>query len=268
MHKNTNSSEDYMLLAVDVGNTNIVFGIHDGATWLKHWRVRTVRDKMPDEYGVLFRDFLRTTGVALDALEQVAISSVVPPITDRMEEMLSAQTGVSPLIISTAIDTGLTFAVDNPAELGTDLISDAVAAYNHFHDACIVVDFGTAMTFTAVDAHATFLGVAIAPGITLAMSALAGGTAQLPQIRLIAPPRPIGTNTIHSIQSGIVLGYVGMVESLITRFREQMGVEAQAIATGGLARLIAPLTCCFAAVDELLTLEGIRLIALRNRHGE
>ena len=257
-----------MLLAVDVGNTNIVFGIHDGATWLKHWRVRTVRDKMPDEYGVLFRDFLRTAGVALDALEQVAISSVVPPITDRMEEMLSAQTGVSPLIISAAIDTGLTFAVDNPAELGTDLIANAVAAYTHFHDACIVVDFGTAMTFTAVDARATFLGVAIAPGITLAMSALAGGTAQLPQIRLNTPPRPIGTNTIHSIQSGIVLGYVGMVQSLIAHFREQMGVQAQAIATGGLAPLIAPMTHCFAAVDEWLTLEGIRLIALRNKNGE
>jgi len=113
-----------MLLAVDVGNTNIVFGLHDGATWLKHWRVRTVRDKMPDEYGVLFRDFLRTADVALDALEQVVISSVVPPITDRMEEMLSTQTGIAPLTISAAVKTGLAFAIDNPAELGADLIAD------------------------------------------------------------------------------------------------------------------------------------------------
>lgn len=257
-----------MLLAVNVGNTNIVFGIHDGEKWLRHWRVRTVRDKMPDEYGVLFRDFLREAGVALDALEQAAISSVVPPITDRMEEMLVAQTGVTPLIISTAVKTGLTFALDNPAELGADLVADGVAAYDRVRDACIVVDFGTATTFSAVSADATFLGVAIAPGVNLAMSALAGGTAQLPQIRLIAPPHPIGTNTVHSIQSGIVLGYVGMVESLIARFREQMGVPAPALATGGLARLIAPLTCCFVAVDERLTLDGIRLIALLNKNGE
>jgi len=257
-----------MLLAVNVGNTNIVFGIHDGEHWLRHWRVRTVRDKMPDEYGVLFRDFLREADVALDSLKQVAISSVVPPITDRMEEMLVEQTGVTPLIVSTAVKTGLTFAIDNPAELGADLVADGVAAYDRVRDACIVVDFGTATTFSAVSADATYLGVAIAPGINMAMSALAGGTAQLPQIRLSAPPRPIGTNTVHSIQSGIVLGYVGMVESLIARFREQMGVPAQALATGGLARLIAPLTSCFTATDEWLTLDGIRLIALLNKHSE
>lgn len=253
-----------MLLAVDVGNTNIVFGLHDGATWLRHWRVRTVRDKMPDEYGVLFRDFLREIGVALDALDHVVIGSVVPPITDRIERMLEAQTGVPPLIVSAAAHTGLTFAVDNPAEVGADLIADAVAAYDRFHSACIVVDFGTATTFTAVGADAVFLGVAIAPGINLAMSALAGGTAQLPQIRLSAPPNPIGTNTVYAIQSGLVWGYVGLVESLVARFREQMGGDVAAIATGGLARLIAPLAGCFTDVDEWLTLEGIRLIALRN----
>lgn len=257
-----------MLLAVNVGNTNIVFGIHDGERWLRHWRVRTVREKMPDEYGVLFRDFLRDAGIALEALEQAAISSVVPPITDRMEEMLVTQTGVAPLIISAAVKTGLTFAIDNPAELGADLIADGVAAYERVQDACIVVDFGTATTFSAVAADATYLGVAIAPGINMAMSALAGGTAQLPQIRLSAPPNPIGTNTVHSIQSGIVLGYVGMVESLIARFQEQMGVPAQALATGGLARLIAPLTSCFSVSDEWLTLDGIRLIALMNKNGK
>lgn len=257
-----------MLLAVNVGNTNIVFGIHDGERWLRHWRVRTVREKMPDEYGVLFRDFLRDAGIALEALEQAAISSVVPPITDRMEEMLVTQTGVAPLIISAAVKTGLTFAIDNPAELGADLIADGVAAYERVQDACIVVDFGTATTFSAVAADATYLGVAIAPGINMAMSALAGGTAQLPQIRLSAPPNPIGTNTVHSIQSGIVLGYLGMVESLIARFQEQMGVPAQALATGGLARLIAPLTSCFSVSDEWLTLDGIRLIALMNKNGK
>ncbi len=254
-----------MLLAINVGNTNIVFGIHDGERWLHHWRVRTVRDKMPDEYGVLFRDFLREAGVAMEALDQAAISSVVPPITDRMEEMLIEKMGMAPLIISSSVKTGLTFAIDNPAELGADLIADGVAAYDRVRDACIVVDFGTATTFSAVAADATFLGVAIAPGIHMAMSSLAGGTAQLPQIRLSPPPHPIGTNTVHSIQSGILLGYVGMLEGLVARFREQMGVPAQVLATGGLVRLIAPLTSCFSFVDEWLTLDGIRLIALLNK---
>ncbi|MBN1873850.1 MAG: type III pantothenate kinase [Anaerolineae bacterium] len=266
-----------MLLAVDIGNTNIVFGIHDGIDWLNHWRIRTVRDKMPDEYAVLFREFLREAGQARVQMQasgqlpafgytfdQVVLSSVVPPLTGRMEEMLTAQTGIQPLIVNHKINTGLRFAVDNPQEVGADLIANAVAAYERFHTACIAVDFGTATTFTAVSADAVFLGVAIAPGVNLAAAALAGGTAQLPQIQIAPPPNPIGTNTVHAIQSGIVLGYVGLIEAIIKRFCEQIGHDVPVAATGGLARLIAPLTQRFAVVDEWLTLEGVRLIALRN----
>lgn len=254
-----------MLLAVNVGNTNIVFGVHDGERWLRQWRARTVWDKMPDEYAVLFRDFLREAGLTLASFHQIVLSSVVPPLTGTLCEMLAAQTGHSPLVVSAATNTGLTFCVDNPAEVGADLIADAVAAYERFHTACIVVDFGTATSFTAVSAQAEFRGVAIAPGVNLAMSALAGGTAQLPHIRLEPPPYAIGTNTITAIQSGIVFGYVGLVEELVRRFQAELGGPAQAIATGGLARLVAPLTSCFVASDPWLTLEGIRLIAERNR---
>ncbi len=254
-----------MLLAVDAGNTNIVFGIHDGETWLHHWRIRTVRDKMPDEYGVLFRDFIHETGLPLKDFDQIVLSSVVPPLTGTLCEMLLARTGREPLVVGHRIATGLTFRVDNPAEVGADLIADAVAAYDRFHTACVVVDFGTATTFTAVSAQAEFMGVAIAPGLRLAASALAGGTAQLPQIALTPPSCAIGVNTIHSIQSGIVFGYVGLVESMVDRIRAELDASAPVIATGGLSRMIAPLTNRFREIDQWLTLDGIRLIALRNR---
>ncbi len=254
-----------MLLAVDVGNTNIVFGIHNGKEWLRHWRIRTVRDKMPDEYAVLFRGFINEAGVTMGHFSQIVLSSVVPPLTHTFCDMLSMQTGQDPILVNCEVNTGLTFQVDNPVEVGADLIADAVAAYERFHTACVVVDFGTATTFTAVSAHAEFLGVAIAPGVNLAASALAGGTAQLPQIALTPPPNVIGTNTIHALQSGIVFGYVGLVNGMIDRIRNELDQTAPVIATGGLSRLIAPLTNRFSDIDPWLTLEGIRLIAQRNR---
>jgi type III pantothenate kinase len=273
-----------MLLAMDVGNTNIMFGVHDGLTWRHHWRVRTVRDKMADEYGVLVRSLLREVDLAMADFDRIVIASVVPPLTGRIEEMLAEQTRVVPLVISHTVETGLSFAVDNPAELGADLIADAVAAYGRLRGACIVVDFGTATTFTAVSegraqgsaeqaqgpagraqgpaptTGPVLMGVAIAPGINLAASALSGGTAQLPQVRLVPPARAIGTNTVHSIQSGILWGYVGLVEGMIGRFKAEMGVDVQVIATGGLSSIIAPLTKAFTEVDPWLTLDGIRLI--------
>jgi type III pantothenate kinase len=249
-----------MLLAMDVGNTNVMFGVHDGVTWRHHWRVRTVRDKMADEYGVLVRSLLREADLAMDDFDRIVIASVVPPLTGRIEEMLAEQTAVVPLVISHTVETGLRFAVDNPAELGADLIANAVAAYGRFKGACIVVDFGTATTFTAVSEEAVLMGVAIAPGINLAASALSGGTAQLPQVRLVAPASAIGKNTVHSIQSGILFGYVGLVEGMVGRFQAEMGVAARVIATGGLSSILAPLTGSFSAVDPWLTLDGVRLI--------
>lgn len=253
-----------MLLAVDIGNTNVVLGAHDGKSWRHHWRVRTVRDKMADEYGALFRMLLGETDLTMASFDHIVIASVVPPLTGRMEEMLGEQTSVAPLVIDHTTPTGLTFAVDNPGEVGADLIANAVAAHARLEGACVVVDFGTATTFTAVSAAATLLGVAIAPGMNLAAAALSGGTAQLPQVRLVPPPKAIGTNTIHSIQSGVVLGYVGLLEGMIDRFRSEMGADVPVVATGGLSSVIAPLTDYFTAVDPWLTLDGIRLIGARN----
>jgi type III pantothenate kinase len=252
-----------MLLAIDIGNTNVVFGVHDGAGWLHHWRVRTVREKMADEYGVLLRALLAETDLSMIDFDRIALASVVPPLTGRMEDMLAQQTAADILVISQAVDTGLTYAVDNPSEVGADLIANAVAAYDRVGNACIVVDFGTATTFTAVSTDAVFLGVAIAPGMNLAASALAGGTAQLPQVRLRAPERAIGTNTVHAVQSGVLWGYVGLVEGVVARFEREIQSPVTVLATGGLSSVIAPLTQCFSAVDPWLTLDGIRLIGER-----
>jgi type III pantothenate kinase len=256
-----------MLLAVDVGNTNIVFGVHEGEGWLHHWRVRTVRDKMSDEYGVLFRGLLRESGLEPATFHQVVLGSVVPPLTNAIREMLEAQTGCAPLIVNHAVHTGLSFdRLRNPAEVGADLICDAVALHARYPErAAVVVDFGTATTFTGVSGQGEMLGVAIAPGMNLAAAALAGSAAQLPQIDLKPPPRILGTDTITAIQSGILFGYVSLVEGMIGRIRDEMGEEAPAVATGGLSRLVVPLTRHFVDVDPWLTLEGLRLIAGQNR---
>jgi type III pantothenate kinase len=253
-----------MLLAIDVGNTNIAFGTYDQGRWTNHWRIRTVPDKMPDEYGVLFRDLMRDGGLKMEEIDHVVLSSVVPPLTGALSEMLRQETGRPPLVIGPGVRTGLRIRTDNPTEVGADLVANAVAAYARFQANCITVDFGTALTFTAVAEPGDLLGVAIAPGLNAAANALFRGTAQLPRVQLIPPPAAIGRNTTHSIQSGLVFGYVGLVEALIGRMRKELGGEAAAIATGGLAPIIAPLTQQFTEIDPWLTLEGLRIIAERN----
>lgn len=253
-----------MLLAIDVGNTNIAFGVYDHGRWTNHWRIRTVPDKMPDEYAVLFGDLIRDADLRMCDVQHVVLGSVVPPLTGTLSEMLREQAGREPLVVGPGVRTGLRIRTDNPAEVGADLVANAVAAYARFQSSCIAVDFGTALTFTAVDEPGDLLGVAIAPGLNAAASALFRNTAQLPRVQLTAPPAAIGRNTIHSIQSGIVFGYVGLVEALIERMRSELGGAAQAIATGGLAQIVAPLTDQFAEIDPWLTLEGLRIIAERN----
>jgi type III pantothenate kinase len=178
--------------------------------------------------------------------------------------MLREVTGATPLVVGPGVRTGIRIRTDNPAEVGADLVANAVAAYHRFASNCVVVDFGTALTFTAVAEPGDLLGVAIAPGLHAAASALSTKTAQLPQVQMTEPPAAIGHNTVHSIQSGLIYGYVGLVESLIDRMSAELGGEAEAIATGGLARVITPLTDRFGAVEPWLTLDGLRLIALRN----
>ena len=253
-----------MLLAIDVGNTNIAFGIHHDDHWMSHWRIRTVPDQMPDEYAVLFRELFRDNDIDMDDIHRVVLSSVVPPVTGALARMLHQQTGREPLVLGPGVRTGIRIRTDNPAEVGADLVANAVAAYALFQDNCIVIDFGTALSFTAVAKPGDLLGVAIAPGLNAAAASLSSKTAQLPRVQLIPPPAAIGRNTVHSIQAGVVFGYIGLVEALIGRMREELGGKALAVATGGQARVIAPQSNEFAAIEPWLTLDGLRIIAERN----
>ena len=249
-----------MLLCVNVGNSNIVLGLWDGEGWCAHWRVRTIRNQMPDEYAVLLKALLRDSGYDLKNITRVVMASVVPPLTTVFGELLQRYLDAEPLLVSSKVKTGLRICIDNPHELGADLLADAVAAYHRFRDACIVADFGTATTFTAVSKEGDLEGVSIAIGLGVAMEALAGATAQLPRVSLVPSLHAIGKNTTRSMQSGLVLGHVGLVEGLIRRMRAELGGEAQVIATGGLSSIIAPLTPEINVLDPWLTLDGLRII--------
>jgi type III pantothenate kinase len=253
-----------MLLAIDIGNTNIVFGVHDGARWTHHWRMQTVRGRTADEHAVIFQGFLREAGLDLGMLEQTVLSSVVPSLTQDIAQMVARRTAHEPLIVRPpATVTGLEIRTEHPDRIGSDLVADAVAAYDYFRSDCIVVDFGTATTFTAVAEPGALLGVAIAAGLNVTADALVSHTAQLSHVALEPPPSVIGRNTIHAMQAGLVLGYVSMVEGIIDRIKAEMG-KASVIATGGLSGVIGPLTNRFDAVEPWLTLDGLRLIAERN----
>jgi type III pantothenate kinase len=253
-----------MLLCVDIGNTNLVMGMWKDGAWRGKWRVRTVRDKMPDEYAILLKGLFSDRGLDMGGVNRVVIASVVPRLKEVFSELSVRYLGVRPLIIGPGVKTGLSIRIDNPVELGADLVADAVAAYERVQGPCIIVDFGTATTFSAVSGKGEFMGVSIAPGIEVASDALHRMTAQLPRVSLTPPPRAIGTNTVHSMQSGLIFGYIGLVERLIRCIREELGGEAEAIATGGSAGIIAPHTGEISAVDTELTLEGLRIIGERN----
>nr|MBC7244832.1 type III pantothenate kinase [Chloroflexota bacterium] len=253
-----------MLLCIDIGNTHITLGAWDKDKCLGHWRVRTVRDQTSDEYAILLKSLLREGGCKWTAINRVAIASVVPPLTIVFSELFRYYWGIEPLIVGPGVRTGLRIRIDNPVELGADLVADAVAAYHRLRNACIVVNFGTATTFSAVSKTGDFLGVAIAPGLELAAEALASFTAQLPRVALVPPPAAIGKNTVHSMQSGLIFGYVGLVKELLQRIRAELGGQAVVIATGGLSSTLAPLIEDIDIVDPLLTLEGLRLISELN----
>jgi len=256
-----------MLLAIDIGNSNIKFGVHDGGRWAHFWPVETVRNRMPDEYAVLLRSFFTEAGIGAGDIDGAIMSSVVPQLTAGMLDMLERQLGARPLLLSTRLDTGLVIKTDQPDSVGTDLLANAVAGYDRFRGNCIVVNFGTATTLTAVagspQGAGEFRGVAIAAGLAVTANALVGGAAQLAHVDLTAPPSVIGANTRHSMQSGLVLGHVAMIEGLIDRMRIELP-GARVIATGGLAQVLAPVTDTFDAIDQMLTLEGLRLVAARN----
>jgi type III pantothenate kinase len=243
-----------------VGNSNVVIGLSDGRDWLAHWRVRTIRNQMPDEYAMLLKSLLRDGGYDLSAIDRIVLASVVPPLTTVFTELFKNYVDVGLLMVGPDIKTGLQIRIDNPRELGADLLSNAVAAYQRYRGACIVVDFGTATTFSAVSSTGDFEGVAIAVGMGVAAEALSSATSQLPRVSLSPPTRAIGKNTVQSMQSGLVLGHIGLVEGILRRMKGELGGEARVIATGGFSRVLAPLSPEIDSLDPWLTLDGLRIL--------
>lgn len=248
-----------MLLAIDVGNTNVVLGIYDGEKMRSHWRVATDASKMADEYAVLLDGLLRYAESSLARIEAVVVSSVVPALTTTFEELARRYCGVNPVVVGPGIRTGIKVLYENPREVGADRIANAVATFHRYGGPAIVIDFGTATTFDALSADGEYLGGAIAPGFNIAAEALFRHAARLYRVELKRPKSAIGRNTGASVQAGVVFGYVGLVEGLIRRFREEMG-PARVIATGGLAEVIAGESALIDDVNPLLTLDGLRLI--------
>jgi type III pantothenate kinase len=250
-----------MLLVVDIGNTNIVGGVYEGETLVETLRIHTVVKKTEDEYGTIFRAIFQDRNVDPSSIDSAIVSSVVPALTDSICSMVQRMIGRSPLLLGPALYSRLPIKVVNPYEIGADIVADAVAAYRRFACPCIVVDFGTALTFSCVDGSGEILGVSIAPGLGTAVASLSRDTAQLPYVQLSAPPSVLGKNTVHSIQAGVVFGFTGLVEYLVGKMKAELGGEAKVIATGGLCRAISPLTGVFDEIDMNLTLDGLRYIA-------
>ena len=254
-----------MLLCVDIGNTNIVMGLYDAERLRTHWRVSTDHQQMPDEYGMLLMSLLGHAGFEVGDIDGACMASVVPPLTDVFSEMLRHYVDVEPLIVDTGTRTGVAIRYDNPREVGADRVVNAAAGYRLYGGPACIVDFGTATTFDALSAQGEYLGGAIAPGVYIAAEALFQRAAKLPRIDLRRPPNPIGSNTVDSMRSGILFGYVGLVEGMVSRFRGELGPDMRVIATGGLAPLIAAETDVIDFVNPWLTLEGLRMIYELNR---
>jgi len=253
-----------MLLVVDVGNTNTVLGLYDGERLVNDFRIETSKGRTSDEYHVLLLNLLQLAGVERSDVRASILSSVVPPLNDTVIEAVDRAFDHEIMLVGPGIKTGMPVLAENPREVGADRIVNSVAAYERIKGAAIVVDFGTATTFDCISDKGEYLGGAIAPGMEISANALFSSAAKLPRSEIARPPRVIGRNTIHSMQSGIVYGYVGLVDGLVRRLTAEMDTEVTVIATGGLATLIEPDSETIDEVDELLTLEGLRLIYLRN----
>ncbi len=254
-----------MLLVVDVGNTQTHFGTYRGDELVEHWRFATVRESTADELGAALRSLLELRGVTLADLDASIVSSTVPQLGPEWSTMAERYLSHEMLVVGPGIRTGMAIRYDNPREIGADRLVNAVAAYEKVRGACIVVDFGTAITYDPVSADGEYLGGIITPGVEISMEALTARAAALPRID-IAPPRSlIGKSTIDAIRSGIVYGFAGQVDAIVRRLRGELGEDTETIATGGLAASIVPFTDTIDEIDDLLTLAGLRLIWERNR---
>lgn len=255
-----------MIFTMDVGNTNIKTALFEGKDMVKYWRVSTNKTYTSDEYGILLSQLFQHEGVDMKSVEGIIISSVVPTINFTLEHMCKNYFGRQPMMIVPGIKTGINIKYENPRELGSDRIANAVAAYDQYGGPCVFIDFGTATTFGALDEKGNFLGGCICPGIKLASEALVTGAARLPRFELVKPDAVIGKTTVTNLQAGIIYGYIGQVDYLVKRIRRELGApNAFVVATGGMARLIAQDDQIINKIDGLLTLKGLRLLYERNQ---
>lgn len=254
-----------MLLAIDVGNTNISFGLFDGANLVYHFRSASSRDRTADEYTVFVRQVLALRSIEHRSVNAAIIASVVPTLTDTMVALVRRAFAREPIVVGPGTRTGMPILYDNPRDVGADRIVNAVAAYEVVRGGLVVVDFGTATTFDCVSPKGEYLGGAIVPGIQISAEALFSRAAKLARVEFAVPPRVVGRNTPHSMQSGITFGYASLVDGMIDRIREELGFPCAVWATGGLASSIAKLATTIERVDDNLTLEGMRIVYERNR---
>jgi len=254
-----------MLLVIDIGNTNLTIGLYKGKELTWHWRLATDAGRMPDEYGLQMLGLLDRASLKPDDLEGIALSSVVPPLTGRVLQACREYLSGDPFVVDAGVKTGIRIRYEDPKAVGADRVCDAVAVMQTYGGPACIIDFGTATTFNALTKEGDYLGGAITAGVNLAAEALFTRAAKLPRIDLQRPPSVIGRNTVHAMQSGLLFGYVSMVEGMVTRFRTELGPEMKVVATGGLAELVAVETKVIDILSPWLTLDGLRLLWEMNR---
>ena len=254
-----------MLLCIDVGNTNIVMGVYDQNKIIGHWRVRTEKEITADELGILICNLFQTSRIKMDGVKGIIISSVVPPLIKTLEGLSKKYFDIKPMIVGHELKTGMVIRYDNPKEVGADRIVNSVAAYEKYKCRLIIIDFGTATTFDCISEEGEWIGGAISPGLIISGEALFSRTSKLPRIEnYSAPKNVIAKDTISAINVGIIYGYAGLVDGLVTRLKKEMGQGVKVIATGGIAPIIAKETTTIDLIDENLTLEGLKLLYERN----